>query len=191
MTQNRPADSILCEEGVSPPVAVVGAGNWLISSDNIGPRVLEMVRDRYGPEVELCDVGSGGLALLDHLHGQELMLVVDACVGYGEPGEVMLVEPDLDQPPARECSVHQIGPIEALVVARHLAPATLPRCTRLVLVETAGIDEQAEDSACERVVAVLDREIERWRGSHSSSSESSSTDKPAGLPANGGMNGST
>ncbi|MBW2734349.1 MAG: hydrogenase maturation protease [Deltaproteobacteria bacterium] len=150
---------------VGAPITVVGAGNWLISYDCIGPRVLDLVDGRYGPtEVELRNSGSHGLSLLDHLHGQDVMIVVDACVLGGQPGEVKtLVDPPLDGPVGRESSVHQLGPIETLTVARLIDPLLMPQRLVLVLVETHGINPEIEEQACQQAVAVIDREIEVWR----------------------------
>jgi hydrogenase maturation protease len=140
---------------------VVGAGNWLLACDLIGPQVLERIKDRYDPRVELCDVGTTGLGLLDHLHAQQLLLVVDACaLDQGPPGKVHVVEPDLDQADSRSSSVHQIGPLETLTVAKLLYPEQLPRRIRLILVETTDdIGEEVLEQACQQVVAILDREI--------------------------------
>ena len=163
--------------GPRPPVAVAGAGNWLLTSDRVGPRVLELIGGRYGAEVELCDVGCAGLELLDHMAGQELMLVVDACVRGHRPGRIEVEEPDLSRVTGRECSVHQIGPMEALYIAAKLHPRCLPRRTLLVLVETEGIDQQMLERACQEVVLVLDREIANWRNRRAATSD------------DGGMNG--
>jgi len=145
--------------GFPPPVTVACSGNWLLGHDRIGPRVLDMIDGRYGEAIDVCDLGTSALALLDHLRAQELLLVVDACLGRGRPGEVMVEIPDLEARLGRETSIHQIGPVEALVVAAHLAADSLPQRTRLVLVDTGGLDEAAESAACARVVEILDAEI--------------------------------
>ena len=150
-------------ESSDPKFLVAGAGNWLLACDRIGPRVLEKAAERYGSEVELCDIGSTALALLDSLHGQDLLMVIDACVGRGAPGEVIVIEPDLSETPGRGTSTHQIGPVETLIIAKHLEPASMPRRTLLVLVETGDFDEREEEEACRRVIEVLDREIELWQ----------------------------
>lgn len=143
-----------------PGISVVGAGNWMISHDRVGPRVLQLLEGRYGPEVELCHAGTSGLDLLDHLHGQELFLVVDACTLGGPPGTVHVFDrPDLVGVPSSAASVHQIGPLEALAVARHLFPEQLPRRIQLVLVETGGIDDQTFEEVCRDAVAHVDRQI--------------------------------
>lgn len=152
------------EHGSRPPVAVVGAGNWLIFQDRLGPRVLERIAGRYGPEVEIFSAGSAGLALLDCLAGQQLMLIVDACALGGQPGEIHRAELDPDTLTATAAaSTHQLGPLETLAVAKHLYPDQLPLRILLILVETQGIDDATEEEACRQVVSLLDTEIERWR----------------------------
>ncbi|OAD20037.1 methyl viologen-reducing hydrogenase maturation protease [Candidatus Thiomargarita nelsonii] len=125
-----------------------------------------MIQERYGPEVELCDIGSGGLALLDHLHSQELMIVVDACFQGKPPGEICVMEPNLDTQTMDVTSVHQIGPLETLAVAKRLFQEKMPQRILLIIVETNGIDDKTEKAACQQVVAILDMEIEAWQRNH-------------------------
>lgn len=148
---------------MNKPVTIVGAGNWLISIDRIGSCVLELISERYDQAVELCNVGNAGLALLDHLHSQELMIVVDACVLGGDPGQIYTLEPDLSQPGGSGGSVHQIGPLETLAIAKHFYPRQMPRRVLLIMVETAGIDDETQQMACQQVVAILDREVAAWQ----------------------------
>lgn len=151
------------------PVSIVGAGHFMISYDNIGPRVLELLEGRYDDKVvELICIGTAGLGLLDYMRGQSLLVVVDACVDDRQPGEVIVREIDFDVVPSRESSVHQIGPIETLQVAKHLYPETLPRRTLLVLVETRDTDEATQEHACRRVVELLDRVLAPFVASDSS-----------------------
>ncbi len=147
----------------SSPVSIVGAGTWLLSIDCIGPCVLERIQGRYGPEVELCEVGNTGLALLDHLHEQELMLIVDAGILDGNLGQIQVIEPDLDQPQTNFSSVHQIGPIETLAIAKRLFVDQMPKHVLLILVETSGMDDKLCTTACEQVIAILDHEIEKYQ----------------------------
>ncbi|MFP4315915.1 MAG: hydrogenase maturation protease [Desulfovibrionales bacterium] len=149
-----------------PPITIVGAGNWLVSCDRIGPRVLQLCQRRYGSGVELFDSGSAGLALLDCIRGQDLLMVVDACKHGGPSGEITIREMDFISDLTHGPSVHQIGPLETLVVARHLYPERLPRRVLLVMVETEGMMESDLDSVCRRVIALLDREIFDWRKQH-------------------------
>ena len=153
----------------SVAVSVVGAGHWMLTYDRVGPRVLELCQGRFDPAVvELCETGTAGLGLLDFMRGQQLMIIVDACLSGVPAGTVMLQEPDLSEPVGRESSVHQLGPIEALQVAKHLQPALLPERTLLALVETGGIDEETLEVACRQVVELLDEQLTPYlqRGAH-------------------------
>lgn len=141
------------------PVVVVGCGNRRSRDDRIGPRVVSSLRGRLGPGVEVADVGTTMLGLLDVLDGQELLVLVDACVGRGRPGDVLVVEPELDALVPDTVGTHQIGPIETLVVARELYPGRLPGRTVMVLVETPTASEAAQTEACERAAAEVIRTI--------------------------------
>jgi hypothetical protein len=66
--------------------------------------------------------------------------------------------------------MHQLGPMEALAVARSLYPEKLPQRTVLVLVETEGLSGTELEKACGRVLTVLDRQMEGWRSSRPRSS---------------------
>jgi len=150
----------VCGPRRRPRVLVAGAGNWLLAHDRAGGRVLELLERRYGEEVELVDIGCGALALLDHVDRQRLLVVVDACVGRGRPGEVVVETVDLDAAGADYIGLHQIGPVEALAVARHLQPEKMPGRVVLVLVETGALAEAEERLACERAVEEVDRLVE-------------------------------
>jgi hydrogenase maturation protease len=126
--------------------------------------VVSALRGRLGPGVELSDVGTSMLGLLDLLDGQELLVLVDACVGRGEPGDVVVVEPALDTLVAERVGTHQIGPVETLVVARELYPGRLPGRTVMVLVETAGLAAEAQAEARDRAAAAVIRTVRSWRG---------------------------
>lgn len=143
-------------------VAVVGCGNWLSRDDRIGPRVLRDLAARLDSRIAVEDVGTSVLGLLDHLQGQELLILVDACVGRAAPGTVLVVEPDLDQPPPTRASSHQIGPLETLVVARELYPERYPRRVVLVLIETGDLDAEADRRVRREAVAAVERQIELW-----------------------------
>ncbi len=150
------------------PIAIVTAGHWLLAHDCIGPRIAELIKDRYGSDVALFEAGSTALGLLDCLAGQQLLVVVDACSlssrpGGSQPGQLHEVQPDFESPSLDHCSVHQFGPLETLAIAKHLYPEDLPANTRLLLVETQGIDQTGIETACGQVVAALDRTIADYR----------------------------
>lgn len=141
-----------------PRVTVVGAGNALVEHDRVGPAVVRELRSLVGEEVEVCELRGDGLALLDLLRGQELLVVVDACALGGEPGAVEVL--DLQSLRARVATgrgttLHQIGPDEVLRVAEALFPETLPLKVLVVLVETGGLGDPELAQTQGRVIELV------------------------------------
>jgi hydrogenase maturation protease len=155
----------------TPPVTVVGCGNWQVRTDRVGPRVLAALASKGAPDVITQDVGVSILGLLDLLRGQELLVLADACVGLATPGTILVREPDPEAPLTATSSVHQIGPLETLAVARELYPERLPLRTVLVLIETGGLEAEAEAETCRRAVEVIEEQIEGWRAASRSAQD--------------------
>ncbi len=142
-----------------PSVAIVGSGNWWVFSDRVGPMVMQRLHGRYGPGVAIYDISTCAFALLECLHHQDLMVLVDACSKGGAPGEIFVTSPDLEAPLQDMPTLHQVGPVETLMVARHLYPQTLPKAISLVLIETEGLEEGALESVCQQAVSTVDQQI--------------------------------
>jgi hydrogenase maturation protease len=146
-------------------IAVVAVGNRMVFGDQIGPKVLDAARGRYGPEVALIDAGSACFSLLDCIEKQDLMLVVDACNAGGAPGEIRVRDAAAVSWPeiSAGTGLHQIGPLETMAIARRLFPERLPRRLLFILVETNHIDDARMNTASRQVLTVIDREIARHR----------------------------
>ncbi len=145
---------------VKPAIAIVGSGHWWVASDRVGPTVLDKLAGRYGAGVQIMDIGTSAFALLECLDKQDLMLIVDACAKGGAPGDIHVTRPDLAAPVQDVPSLHQIGPLETLMVAQHLYPQKLPKALFLILVETEGLDAPRLDAACQEVVSIIDGFVE-------------------------------
>lgn len=146
-----------------PAISVVGCGNWQVRPDRIGPRILERLAERAPEGVELTDVGTTLLGLLDRLHRQELLVLVDACRGVAPPGTVAVSDVDDEIAVPTRASLHQIGPLETLAIARELFPERCPRRTRFVTIETTDLDPEREEAACRAALAAIEREIANAR----------------------------
>ncbi len=146
-----------------PAISVVGCGNWQVRPDRLGPRILARLAERAPEDVELTDVGTTLLGLLDRLHRQELLVLVDACRAGAPPGTVAVsdVDDEIRVPPRP--SLHQIGPLETLAIARELFPERCPRRIRFVTIETTDLDPEGEEVACRAALAAIEREIELAR----------------------------
>ena len=143
-------------------ITITGAGNWLMSRDQIGPKVVEAIVGRYGPNVEVCTLGSSPLTLLDLLHGQQLLIVIDAAV-IGNSGAVRCYEPNLENEEyPMGGGIHQIGPLETLLIARRLYQETLPERIFFITVATNNLDTALEQKACRKIVIKIDNLLADW-----------------------------
>ncbi|HEY9417711.1 MAG TPA: hydrogenase maturation protease [Pseudonocardia sp.] len=82
-------------------VLVAGIGNILMSDDGFGVEVVRALTASGGPPlpegVEVVDIGIRGMHLAYQLlDGYDGLLLVDACQRGGGPGELYLLEHDLD-----------------------------------------------------------------------------------------------
>ena len=77
--------------GQMKTVRVLGLGNVLGGDDALGPFVLKVLDASYDfpPEVCLVEIGTPGLALSSFLPGGEVLILVDAVRGEGQPGELL------------------------------------------------------------------------------------------------------
>jgi hydrogenase maturation protease len=121
---------------------VVCIGNDLVADDAVGHSLYHLLkkvlRDR---DVRLCLLGVGGMAVVDELDGEELLVVVDAVQFGAAPGTVHVL--NWEQIPITEIrpvSGHGIGIREALQVCRKLYPEKVPQEIYLVGVEGACFD---------------------------------------------------
>ena len=84
--------------GAGMTVLVAGVGNIFRSDDGFGVEVVRRLRDADLPDgVELLDVGIRGMHLAYQLlDGYTALVLIDATARGGSPGELYLLEHDLD-----------------------------------------------------------------------------------------------
>jgi hydrogenase maturation protease len=77
-------------------ILVLGVGNILMHDEGLGVRVVQHLEANYefSPNVELMDGGAGGLRLTDALTQHDCVVVVDAVVNGGAPGDLYRLEGD-------------------------------------------------------------------------------------------------
>ncbi len=107
---------------------IVGIGQPAAGDDGVGREVARRLRAEGVPAREVAD-GAGLLGVLDGLEGR--LVVVDAAVGVGPPGTVVVARPD-ELAAARPVSSHGLSVAEALALAAALRGAPLD--VRLVAV---------------------------------------------------------
>jgi hydrogenase maturation protease len=153
---------------VSKPVIVLGLGNPLMGDDGIGLVALEELRRQYrlGPDVQIEDGGTLGLALLPTVEDAGALLVLDAVRMGGICGEVVELE-GLAIPHflSLKISPHQTGFRETLALAS--LRGALPEQLAVVGVEVACAEYAAPISpavaqALPAMVAAAVARIRSW-----------------------------
>ena len=121
--------------------AIFGLGNPLMSDEGVGVRVLERLAQCEGlPEdVELIDLGSGGMRLLHHLEGRRKLIFVDCAFMREEPGTLRRF--GLDEVRSTKLrlrrSLHEGDLLETLALAAELG--TLPEDVVIFGIEPGSV----------------------------------------------------
>lgn len=145
-------------------IAVIGFGNPLCGDDGVGWYVINKLRDqRLSPVVRLIDGGGDSVAVVANYRTAAKIIIVDALLGSGQPGDIYRVEPK-DLPPgasARAYSLHDLSLLDALQLARETGP--LPP-VEIYGVHPANLAYSIELSpivkdAAERLIAILAEQI--------------------------------
>jgi hydrogenase maturation protease len=125
---------------------VACVGNPLVGDDAAGCRVHErLAAGDLDPAVSLRELTTAGIALVDELDGESVLVVVDAVQFGAAPGTVHVVGwDDLAASGACAVSAHGVGVREALDVAARLFPERLPRRAFLVGIEGENFDGLGE-----------------------------------------------
>lgn len=113
----------------SPICGDIGAVVLAVGSPFGCDRVAWLAAERLeraglGPGVRVRCLDRPGPALLEHLRGVEVAVVIDALLG-GEPGDIRRVEPERLLAAGSGCSSHGLGVAETLVLGAALGD--LPR----------------------------------------------------------------
>jgi hydrogenase maturation protease len=103
-------------------VVVLGIGNLILRDEGVGVHAVRELEGRKLPaHVEIIDGGTSLMELLPVIQEAERIIVIDALRGGGEPGTVYRVTPDdLTADTERTLSLHQVGLLEVLGMARQL-----------------------------------------------------------------------
>lgn len=99
-------------------ILVMGVGNILWTDEGLGVRIVEWLERNYdfSDNVTLYDGGTLGMRLMDPIMNSDLLIVVDAVLGDGEPGDVYrLTGDDLRKSLAFKNSMHQTDLVDTLI----------------------------------------------------------------------------
>jgi hydrogenase maturation protease len=124
---------------------IICVGNRLIREDAAGPAIHDRLAARDLPaDVELIDGGTAGLDLLRFLDGAERVVLVDSVVGYGAPGEAVVLDADEVGAMAAEVYDHAAGLPYLLRCLPHVCEEGVPQ------VVMVGVEGLPDDGALAR-----------------------------------------
>ena len=108
-----------------PSILILGVGNILLSDEGVGVRIVEAMEGWELPDnVELFDGGTASVDLLDSLANRDKVIIIDAVKGGNEPGTLYRFTPnDVTIQRQNFTSLHQVGLLETLTMARYLGCA--------------------------------------------------------------------
>lgn len=150
-----------------PRILVMGVGNILFTDEGLGVRVIEALEEKYtfSENVELFDGGTLGMRLMDPIMNSDYLIVVDAVLGDGEPGDVYrLTDDDLRKSLAFKNSMHQTDLVDTLIycdIAGNRPEAVVvgvePYDFQTMAVELSGTIQEKLPSILEKVVGEISK----------------------------------
>lgn len=99
-------------------ILVLGVGNILFTDEGTGVRAVELAQRRYvfPDNVTVLDGGTLGMGLMDALLSCDVVFVLDAVLGGGEPGTLYrLSGDDLRKSVSFRDSMHQTDLVDTLI----------------------------------------------------------------------------
>ncbi len=101
---------------------ILGVGNLILKDEGVGVHLARgLDREDFPPEVEIIDGGTSTLDLLPVICETDRIIVIDALKAGGRPGTIYRVFPeDIMHVPDRPLSIHQLGLLDVILMARQL-----------------------------------------------------------------------
>ena len=103
-------------------VIIIGIGNLILRDEGVGVHAVRALEEMdLPPGVEVIDGGTATMELLPVFQEAERIIVIDALRGGEKPGTIYRLSPDdLMGETERPLSLHQVGLLEVLGMARQL-----------------------------------------------------------------------
>jgi len=140
-------------------VLIGGIGNVLLGDDGVGPYLAQLLASRYEFEegVEVLDLGTPALDLIDQISGKDIVVLIDSVDTDTTPETVLLYRKEeiMLRSPAVRMDPHSPALVDTLLSAElfGVAPANL------LLVGVAAESYEPSCSLSEPVKASLDQAI--------------------------------
>ncbi len=128
------------------PALVIGIGSPIISDDAIGIRVAEEMMKLGLPNVDVEEASVSGLDLIEKMLDHEPVIIVDAIVTNElEPGEVVVLTPDVFSSTVHGTNPHETNIATALELGRRLEPERFPKRIYFVAIRALNTIDISEE----------------------------------------------
>jgi hydrogenase maturation protease len=124
---------------------VVGIGSTIRGDDGVGVHAARQLKLRDAlPDVDIIELGTAGLALLDFVEGYDRLIVLDAITSGASPGTVNVLTGN-DVARAAHLGVgHEADLPTTLALGRRLARRQIPKEVVVVAVEASDLHSFSE-----------------------------------------------
>jgi hydrogenase maturation protease len=105
---------------MNPRILVAGIGNIFLGDDGFGVEVVRRLAERVLPKgVQVVDFGIRGMDLVYALlEEHDTVLFVDAAPCGGRPGDLYVIEPQIQENGQVTLDAHGMNPVKVLALAR-------------------------------------------------------------------------
>lgn len=130
---------------MGPRALVIGLGQPAAGDDAVGIAVVVRLRAQGEMDGVAYETVTDATALVERLQAGVPVIIVDALVGTGRPGEVVVLEAERLAGDVRPLSTHGISVAQAIALARALRPETDSAIVRVVgiVIATAKVGQTA------------------------------------------------
>ena len=142
------------------PRLILGLGNPLVGDDGIGWRVAELLAQdpRLPPDTEAICAGTDLLRWSDEMEGRSRVILIDAILVDGRPGEIEKFDDEFSELEHRQWNVHHLSAPQAIGLLQTALPALCKvRFTLLgVTVESLDVRKDLSLTLSERLPEIVD-----------------------------------
>jgi hydrogenase maturation protease len=151
---------------------VLGIGHTIMGDDGVGIYVARMLKDRLRSRIDLevKELGVGGLKLVEEMLGYEEVIIVDSYSSTdSDPGRIREFAPGQFQDTLHPSSPHGTNFSTALQLYRQLTPERIPRKIRIFTIDIHTTQTFREDlsppirEAASRLAESIIRRVEEAR----------------------------
>jgi hydrogenase maturation protease len=124
---------------------IAGVGSPILGDDGVGIHAIRrLVAGGLPPGVDAVEVGTGGLALLDHVRGYRRLIVIDAIVSGAPAGTVHVLEGEQVAHAVHLGAEHGADLPTALDLGRRLLQRDMPEEVVVVAIEAGSLARFSE-----------------------------------------------